>query len=292
MYQRIALTAPLLIACACGAAPIDSFTIEDGNFRYAERNLQGPAHRTGTSGGLADYGEIVGGNMPTDHMFQNWWWYRIADPFRPMDSDPREYALSRQTEGTSSGNQASLTYTEPGQVAPTMQAAFMLNYSLTRINAKHALLSINWSILNVGDRSIDVDFFAYADADVGGTVLGDTSVFSTPLGAKRLTVTDNPAEFALSVPLAANIASAAIRYENGGFAGIRNKLTNAGIDNLTNAAAVFGPGDATGAFQFKYEHIGIGQSVGGMITKTLILPSPAGGLALAAGLGIVVRRRR
>lgn len=260
-----------LFASAALGQVIDDFTIADGSVTYAERNINRVG---GSSAGTGDF--IVGG---TDHMFQNWWWFRAG-------AMPQERALSNQILGNAGGNHASLIYHEPVEGHGTIE--FQLEYTVTELTGDIGLVQIGFNILNRSNAPTTVNFFSYADFDVSGT-----------FGDDRATINGISNQFQRIVDSSASVfytasSTGLTHWEIDDFSDIREKLTDVDIDDLADLTSPFGPGDYTGAFQWTIELAAegaTGDSFVGSVAKQVTIPEPSSLLLLGLGASLVRRRR-
>jgi hypothetical protein len=228
----------LALAASTASGGVDSITITDGTVDFTLNNLMGLP--TGSSGGTGNLRTGVGG-VATDHLFQNWFWFRNTD-------DTRERALSNQTLSGDSGNHARLTYVEPSDNGDVPFALLVeLEYTIHDLSnggPPHALLVIAFKLQNNTDSPLNVQFFNYNDFDLNGTNVGDSAVV---IGADDQTqlVSDGNAEAAYSCS-----GTNRLHYQIGAFPSVRNLLTDAGVDDLNDTGSPFGPGDYTGANQW------------------------------------------
>ncbi len=267
----------LLPASFAAAGTIGSFSLTDNGWTYAEENLIDG--RTSSFAGFADMFFDKG----PDHFYQNWWWYR-------GEGDTREYALSNQTAGTSSGNTAQLTYLEP--VAGVADAVeFTLNYQLQGVSSTEAIIQIDWTATNMTGSALGLDFFPYVDADLNGFAGDDSAeliAFGPSLGHIRVT-DDVVGQMNL---IAENVEGMElVGWEIASFPVARNKLADPDIDDLANTGSPFGPGDFASAFQHHAVLDAFG-TVSGTLTKHIIIPTPGTLVVLVMGLIPAVRRRR
>lgn len=276
--KRLGLLCLATAFSAAAFSQINSFVLNHNGASYGEDNLIGAGDRTGGgSGGVTTFGI---GNL--NNMFQNFWWYRTGF----MN---REFALGNQVFGQAAGNHARIIYDEPNGAGGQETVRFDLEYTLTRLTATTAVVQIGYKIHNQSGRAFDLDFFSYTDYDVNGSFGGDVGVFTAP---NHMRVTDGPVT-------AGTVASSTglIGWEQDAFATVRNKLTNGVVDNLGNAMPVFGPGDWTGAYQWRVALNPNGQNgdqfVGSLVKYIEVVPEPATVGALGIGfLALAMRRRR
>ena len=233
-----------LVACACAGtatsanAQLTSFTITDGTADFTiASGLTGPAN--GSGGGSASMRTGLG-TSPSDHLFQNWFWYRAG-------SDTRERALSNQVFGTATGNRCRLVYQEPANDGATANALRVeLEYTIHDLSnggEPHAMLVIGFKIQNLTGGSLSTQFFSYNDLDLNGSTTNTAVV----RGA------DNQTQLVFQGNTTAAYSCSATNHTNfqiGAFSGIRALLTDADVDNLNNTGSPFGPNDYTGANQW------------------------------------------
>ncbi|MGD9691913.1 MAG: hypothetical protein AB7G17_03650 [Phycisphaerales bacterium] len=229
----------------------------------------GNANRTGAGGGAGANFTVDG--SATDHLFQNWWWYRVG-------GGNREFAFSNFT-GQSSGaaNNQTLTYNEVDGVGAS------LTYVL-QDQGVGAILEQRMVITNMSTAGpLTIDLFNYADFDVSGSAGGDSGVM---MGADRMRITDG-ANFAEFQGVGANA------WQATAFATLRGLLTNGVVDNLNNTGMPFGPGDWTGAFQWSSITLAPGQSFTAIerLSVNVAVPTP-GAAALLGVAGLFGARRR
>jgi hypothetical protein len=244
-----AFTAPL------GADPADcppqlprEFTLTDGDATFTLRGIRG--ERTTTSGGLGDYKSLSGTGAP-DHMFQNWWWYRT-------DSDTREFALSNLTAFEQpQANTVSLTYAEGG-------LTYEITYTLSDSGDNQAVVVAQLTIANTTSTPITLNLFNYSDFDMDGSSGGDRAELVRP-GYIRVYETNTAHIVAAETPFA---------WQIGAFPSVRNLLTDTDIDDLNNSGSPFGPGDFTGAFQWRFTLQG-GESRSTALALTLNVEPPS-----------------
>ncbi len=268
-----ALAALVFMGPALGDV-IDDFSIVDGGVTYAEREI----NRNGGSGsGSADF--IVGG---TDHLFQNWWWFRAGG----MTS---ERALANQVHGAvTSPNSASLIYHEAVEGHGTLE--FRFDYTVTEtIPGTAGLVQIAYSIRNLMNQATELNFFSYTDYDLNGTASDDQATIG---GASNHRQRIFESGFEAMVIASATSLSG---WEIADFADIRNALTDGDIDDLANMTSPFGPGDYTGAFQWSVDLSpagSLGDTLTGSLTKSVTIPEPASLALLSLGGLALIRRRR
>ncbi len=250
-----------------------AFTITDGDSSYgiAASGLGAPggnANRTGTGGGFAANFTVDGST--TDHLFQNWWWYRVG-------TSNREFAFSNFVSQSGSGNNHTLNYAEVDGVSAS------INY-LIQDPGVGAIVTQRVVLTNTstaGPQSISL--FNYADFDVGGSAAGDSGAM---VGANLMRITDSGGAFAEFEGVGASA------WQVTSFATLRGLLSNGVADNFNNSGLPFGPGDWTGGFQWTFT-LNPGESVT-VIERLAVntsVPTP-GAAALLGVAGLAGARRR
>jgi hypothetical protein len=218
-----------------------TMTLTDGTTQFVLNGIEG--ERLTSSGGLADLVTGVGSD-DTDHMFQNWFWYRTP-------GDSREYALSnRVMGGGGGGNSNRLVYIEPANDGQIDNALLVeIEYTLTDLSTAggdRALLQIGFRLRNLTDSNLNVQFYAYNDFDLGGSLSNEiASIVGSDDNGQVVTdiATGDRANFNVS-------GTNQFRWGIEDFAGLRNLLTDGVTDDLPNASSPFGPDDYTGAHQW------------------------------------------
>lgn len=252
-----------------------AFTISHGDSTFGFTSasalgaIGGNTNRTGTGGGASAFFTVDGSTV--DHLFQNWWWYRVA-------GSSREFAFSNFVSQSGGGSNQTLTYSEVEGVRA------VLTFSI-QDQGVGAIVEQRMVVTNMNTAgNMELELFNYADFDVGGTAGGDSADLMAP---ERMRITDgaNFAEFQ-------GVASTA--YQVTSFATLRGLLSNASVDNLNNTGLPFGPGDWTGAFQWSSIMLAPGQSftVVERLSVNVAVPTPGGAALLAMAGAVCLRRRR
>lgn len=227
-----------------------TFTLTHNGWTYFE-NISGQ--------GLGDFKYTNG----TDHMYQNWWWYRT-------NLDSAEKPLSDLVVTTSGGfSNVQLVFREAaGNLADAL--LIKLDYTLTGVSANNAYVNIQWSIENIYGQvpqPITVDFFAYSDFDLNGTSGGDTALSPLPVHVQYSegnTVVDVIAsQFDL------------VGYDIDNFPNLLNLLNDSAVYNVSGSSAS-GTGNMTNVFQWRAT-ITPGQELRGSLTKVVTLGTPPPG---------------
>lgn len=213
---------------------------------------------------LADFS--VGGPGNPDHLFQNWWWFRVQ-------GDSNETAFNNASNWSYSGNTARLEFS-------TANFDAVVQYSVTSIRNGLGVLTTTCTVFNTSSDPLTLNLFNYADLDMNESSSNDSADLN---GVNIIRVTDGG-----NTGWRANYEGTDA-YQVASFAGIRSILNDPNADDLNNTGLPFGPGDWTGAFQWSFS---IGSLSAATASATItIIPTP-GALALAGIGGLVAARRR
>ena len=222
----------------------------------------------------------------TDHMHQQWFWYRVGDAGGEAPLDPLDMVgvpLTADLNGDGVDDAVDIAYSVAG-----------LDISLRFVLAGGAPGSETSTIVetivitNTTPDTLDVHFFQYADFDLGGNHESDSVEI---LGDPKNTAY----QWEESLYVAETIVTGAPdHYE----AGAVNDVLNSILDRLedgdpTDLEDVAGPienTDAAWAFQWD-KTLGSGDSL--VISKDkLIMPEPATVVLMFGGVAMVLARRR
>ena len=230
-----------ILAWSNPARAANTFTITDGTVDFTLDNLEGA--RLLSIGGTGDLRTQIT-TTPSDHLFQNWFWYRA-------EGDTREYALSNQISATASGNRARLVYSEPSDNGATPNALRIeLEYTVTDLASTgypRALLVIGFRLQNMTNSSLSVQLFSYNDLDLNGSAGFESGVVAG--SDDHVQLIEQPGSSPAQAIYAVSSTNH-IHYQMGDYPNVLNELADAGSDTLTDSPASFGPGDHTGANQW------------------------------------------
>lgn len=208
----------------------------------------------------------VGGAGNPNHMYQNWWWFRVQ-------GDSNETAFNNASNWSYSGNTARLEFS-------TASFDAVIQYTVTSIRNGLGVLTTTATVFNTSADPLTLNLFNYADLDMNSTALNDSADLN---GVNIIRVTDGG-----NTGWRANYEGTDA-YQVASFAGIRGILNDPNADDLNNTGLPFGPGDWTGAFQWSFS---IGSLSAATASATItIIPTP-GTLALAGIGGLLAARRR
>jgi len=224
----------------------------------------------------------------SDHMYQQWFWYRIGDagPETSIDTLTLLGSLATNTDpfpGDPALDTLSLFYADGVDLASstfTVEVSFNLDGGSTGSNLSDIAEQI--SITNLSDSTLDFHFFQYSDFDL------NSSPNDTVELVNANTVRQSDLDWTISETV---VTPAADGFELDFFGITRGKLNDAAATTLGNAFGTgpVGPGNVTWAFQWD-ETISAGGAF--QISKDKnMTPEPATlGLLLIGGL-ILLRRR-
>lgn len=231
----------LMLGGLLASQAFSQITLTDGTASLSFTNtISGAAVRTGTTGGTCSIATDTGA---PDHLFQNWWWYRLP-------GDTREFAFSNLVSSVVSGNDAYLIYDEG-----PFRAYICLNFrSISATQARY-----RWDMVLESNSLVEfpLALFNYMDFDMNGTAGGDSAVFETNAPNPNIRVTDGT----VVSPFGDFHARRVDAYQAGAFSTVRLLLTNATIDNFANTGMPFGPGDWTAGYQWNLNFVSPGQRI-------------------------------
>jgi hypothetical protein len=169
----------------------------------------------------------------TDHLFQQWFWYRLGDSGPELSLETLDATPTVTPIGT---NGALVLY-------DSANLDVSITYILTG-TVGFADLVENISVINTSGQSLH--FFQYSDFDLNNTAGDDRAAFLSNQTVRQVDPT-------LGGSLSETVVSPSPSHrELAFFDVIRDKLTDGDADNLadTPVGAILGPGDITWAFQW------------------------------------------
>jgi hypothetical protein len=221
MPRTTDVCAAILVFAAAVPAQL---TISDGNMNVVTGALSPTSNTPCTLQLRADALQI-------NHAFEHWWYYRIA-------GDSQETALR---SAVAQGITPSSDHLDRDFMNVDNRSLLRASVDMDIYDAGPAsgVVISRLTVMNVSASPIAASFFCYTDLDIAGTS-GDDSV--TGDGSHHF-VTD-PSGVQIEVRAFGND-----RSDIGAYPSIRNMLTNATVNNLSNTLPPFS-GDYTGAFQW------------------------------------------
>lgn len=226
----------------------------------------------------------------TDHLFGNWWYYRVAGDTResPFGTYTNAAGGTVSTLESSSGNTSTYTIQERDSSAALRFTAALAYTLAVGPGGSWADVRMSFFITNPTLNPLTISLFNYVDADVAGTPGGDSAFLSSP---NSITISDAGTTLY-------HTARSPSAYQAGSFSSIRDNLLDNSVTNLNNTGLSYGPGDYTGAWQWDLviaagQTASIYSSIG-----TQAVPEPASfalgslGIALLAALRKASRTRQ
>jgi hypothetical protein len=260
-------SAGLALATAASLAAAQSGgTITDGNATFTIGSA--PTTGTTTSNPLVSFSTDGG---TTDHVFQNWWWYRLS-------TDTREFSLNSSGGGATSSFAGNVGMMQ--QNYPSFRAD--MTWEVESTGATTGFYTSRVTITNTSSSTISISLFNYMDIDLGGSAGGDSASLIAP---NLIQITD------ASTPWVGQYSGTdADNYQVASWPSLRSQLADSDEDNFDNTGLPFGPGDFTGGYQ--WTNIPVDPGFSRSVVVTFAIPAP--GAFTLAGLGALamIRRRR
>lgn len=267
MIRTSSILAVVSMSLVVASTGLGGGTITDGDAIYELIDSDTP--------GLCNF--LPDGTGGADHTYQNWWW--------AAQSNCTAYALVPETEEYA-GNTATLS---------GAYGCWPWTYTIELIDGdgpSEATLVETLLTTSVYPQPLTADFFAYSDIDAGGTYPDDTA----ELTDTGMLVTDPStgayAEIAYDVEVGIlPVTSEAYQAAEAPY--LLDLLEGEGGVTLNNTGLPFGPGDFTGAYQWKKTYYPLGSDQTYYYrTTTLGVPEPGTVALLALGALAALRRRR
>ena len=221
---------------------------------------------------------------------QQWFWFRNDLP----EYSGREYSIDEINSPVVTQflpvlpNLAVIDYADT-QGRFSIEVTYMLTSGAGLLTAD---IMESIKISNSSEEAITFDFFQYSDFDLNGStddnrveISGGNTVMQSAYGDETLLIS-------LSETV---VSSSPDYYEVGTYPATLDKLTDADVDDLSDAGSLTGPANLSWAFQWAGRRIEPGQAF--LISKDKLItmepvPEPAGlGLIGIALLGLRKRRK-
>ncbi len=263
MNRRAALISALstlAIGCGVSAQVGTGGTISDGEAFFTQGDSPTTVTSTGPVGAMRTLGATA-----TDHVFQNWWWYRVEGV------DTREMPLMNATSAVWGGNTGTVTFTTPNFDA-------VMTYVVTDDGDNAGRVVTTLAITNTTGGPISVHLFNYHDFDLAGTVGGDSAVL---VSTNNIRISDTTNSI-----IGGYLGTDASAYQVGAFATVRTLLTNTSVDVLNSTGLPFAPADFTAAYQWDVS-VEPGASASVSATTTLEPPPPTGQCCIGTACSVL-----
>lgn len=228
------------------------------------------------------YSWVVDG---TDHLYQQWFWYRVAG----MDWEESIDTLDLDFAGVADSIFDPDTDPEQGYLRYISANLFEIEITLVLNGGgpgtRTSDLAESIEIINLTGDTLNMSFFQYCDFDLAGS--SDDDAIRIKSGNTAI-----QEEFGHSVSETANVPSPA-RGEVNVYDNTLIKLNDAMVSNLSNDfGPLAGPDDFTWAFQWDLSLAPNGSFIISK-DKHIDLPEPgAMALLVAGGMVTLIRRRR
>lgn len=181
------------------------------------------------------------GAAGTDQCYQAWWFYRTP-------GDTREYCFNSAAGSgfvgatvSPDGDSAVLRWVNVDRRGFDAE----LTYRIYSTGPSSAVVATTMTVRNLGSTTRDIHLFRYADFDIGTTAPDDRGTLVAVLPGYLQMVSD------ASTIRGYSQGCGAARHQVGNFPSIRDLLTDSVIDDLDGSGSFFGPGDWSGAHQWR-----------------------------------------
>lgn len=210
-----------------------------------------------------------------DHLYQQWWWYRIGN-------GPELSISTLQLDSSDVLGDRLLIQKYCAQDFD-LEVTWLLTGGAA--NSGFSMVKEGATITNKSTRNLYISLYEYSDFDILGTASNDVG---------RHVNNNLVTQFEYPVFVAESVTQTPSRWQMDNYSNILALLNDNDKDDLTNQYAFYGPGDVAWAFQWDFV-IGPGSSAGVSKDKSITMIPEWNSLLLAA-IGMVgtigLRRRR
>jgi hypothetical protein len=219
----------------------------------------------------------------TDHMYQQWFWFRVGStgPEMSLDSLTQLGIASTDTNPFLDNRMDTLSVLYGG-------SGFMVDVTYTlrggSVGSGDSDIGEQITIINTGDEELDFHFFQYSDFDLNQSPL-DSGLLINGSGHNTATQTDGQVTVGETV-----VTPGPSHYAGATFPTLLNLLNDAAPTTLPDIAGPLLNGDFAWAFQWDFI-LEVGDSFviskDKQITDGISTPAPGAAFLGALGLGLV-----
>lgn len=230
------------IALLVPSALVAQGTVTDGDASFS---YVGGFNNAGT---CSDRVNFVPGTVGTasDLAWQDWWWVGVGAA--------AEVQLPTPVSQSYVGDTATFTFTVVSGVVGL--DATLVGRVEDGVGDNQAAWFESLTLTNNSAGALTLDVIQYADIEVGGTAINDQAALVAPADPSWIRMTDVGFPGAFQD----HRAAAPSGYRVAAYSALCQALNNAADDDLLNTGLPFGPGDYTGAFEWRDQVLAPGQS--------------------------------